>query len=194
MAMTLMTDQILQDLHTGNAEIRFKEYSENDWKGGTIDFSAASVIYTAKDTLEVNQEQPTVTELKLDQNDRTYSSTSEAGAFTFAGLIPSVAEAVFDNFMNKYANEEGTSPEFSVKLSATETMTGRGYETGVKKIEGTILLVSESRKSAIVLGKVELYGAFTGASADAGAGVNMAGTVVANPNGPDIIVLKAPAA
>lgn len=187
MAMTQMTEAILDDLHTGNAEIRIKEYAASDWEtNATIDFSSASVIFTAKDTLEINQEQPTVTELKLDQGDRTYSSTSEAGAFTIAGLIPSVAEAVFDNFMTKYSDAS-----YNVKISSSETLTGKGYETGVKKIEGTVLLVSESRKSAIVLGKVELYGAFTGASSDAGAGINMAGTVVANPNGPDVIVLKA---
>lgn len=187
MAMTTMTEAILDDLHTGNAEIRIKDYDAKDWEtNAVIDFSGASVIYTAKDTLEVNQEQPTVSELKLDQGDRTYSSTSEAGAFTIAGLIPSVAEAVFENFMTKYDGRDS----YNVKVSANETMAGKGYETGVKKIEGTVLLISESRKSAIVLGKVELYGAFTGASSDAGAGINMAGTVVANPNGPDIIVLK----
>lgn len=185
--MAALDKAILDDLHVGNAEIRMKDYSASDWnENATLDFSTADIIYTAKDTFEVNQATPSVSELKLDQNDTTYASIPEAGEFTIAGLIPSVAQAVFDKFANPA--EKGAS---SYTLSVgNESFTGKGYSSGVKKREVSLLVISQSRKSAIVFAKVDLYAAFTGASDSAGAGVQMAGTVVSNPTGPDYLVLK----
>lgn len=200
--MAKIDKEILNDIHIGNATILLKDYDADDWrtvssdgevtyKTNGLDFTNADAIVTAKGTLEINQGEPSITELKLDQNDETYASIAEKGDFTFGGLIPSVAEAVFDKFLNK--TTENGDAEYSVK-TGDETFTGKGYESSIKKIEVSVLIKSQSGNSVIVFSKVDLYGAFTGASTDAGAGVRMVGTVVANPNGPDLLVLKKPAA
>lgn len=185
--------KVLDKLMVGNAEIRIMDFDKTAWKeptedtGGaiTLDFSNADSIFTLKDSLSFDQDSPSITTIKIDQGDAEIASRAEKGDFTFEGRIPSIAAAVFDKFQ---------SPEGSATYTVTggdgTKYSGKGYSTDLKKLQQTVLIVSDDKKTAVVFACVDIYAAFAGISGDDPAGVLLSGAIKQNPYGADYLILS----
>lgn len=185
---------VLDKLMVGNAEIRMKDFELSDWWDSTkkepktsvsINFSDADSIFTLKDSLSFDQDSPSITTIKIDQGDAEIASRAEKGDFTFEGRIPSIAAEVFDKFQ---------SPEGSATYTVTggdgTTYSGTGYSTDLKKLQQTVLIVSDDKKTAVVFACVDIYAAFAGISGDDPAGVLLSGAIKQNPYGADYLILS----
>lgn len=64
-----LTKELLSPLHKGNAAIALKPVTGGVVEFATLDFSDADLIYSIKGTFQINQDEPEVSELKIDQGD-----------------------------------------------------------------------------------------------------------------------------
>lgn len=182
-------EKIFDKLMVGNAEIRMMDFDKTAWKttgAVTLDFSNADSIFTLKDSLSFDQDSPSITTIKIDQGDAEIASRAEKGELSFEGRIPSIAAAVFDKFQSP---AEG-SATYTVTGGDGTKYSGKGYSTDLKKLQQTILIVSDDKKTAVVFACVDIYAAFAGASGDDPAGVLLSGAIKQNPYGADYLILS----
>lgn len=187
MAATL-TKAMLDDLHKGCASIRLIAQT-NDIT--TADFSAADQIFTLKDTFSVNQGEPTVNEIKIDQGDKTILTDVDTAEFNMSGDIPSAAKELFDYF---YATNSGTAAvKVSVKVnsSAAADFEGYGYSTAPKITNATVLAESASGKTAVAFMNVQFVVNYVDDDQSNPQRVHFIGTILGNTgSGEDFYILK----
>lgn len=188
MAATL-TKAMLDDLHKGCASIRLIAQT-NDIT--TADFSAADQIFTLKDTFSVNQGEPTVNEIKIDQGDKTILTDVDTAEFNMSGDIPSAAKELFDYF---YATNSGTAAtKVSVKVNSSSAadFEGYGYSTAPKITNATVLAESASKKTAVAFMNVQFVVNYVDDDQSNPQRVHFIGTILGNTgDGEDFYVLKA---
>lgn len=155
---------MLADLHSGNAAVSILPY---DAANGTIfvagqgqtavDFSTADQLFTLKDSLQLTSDDPSTSDVKIDQFDQTIDTTFEDGGnWRVLGNVPSVAKAIFDYFF-----EAGQAISTAALNGQTvdgyhQTYKGASYINSKKSVEVAMLLESESRNTAIALAHVRL--------------------------------------
>lgn len=161
--MATLTKEMLADLHSGNAAISILTYDAangtifNPGEGqSAVDFSAADQLFTLKDTLNFTSDDPTSTDVKIDQFDKVIDSIFEDGGnWRVVGNVPTAATAVFDYFF-----ESGATINTAIKGQTIDgqyqTYTGKSYLNTKKTVEVVMLLESESRNTAIALAHVKL--------------------------------------
>lgn len=187
MAATL-TKAMLDDLHKGCASIRLIAQT-NDISAA--DFSAADQIFTLKDTFSVNQGEPTVNEIKIDQGDKTILTDVDTAEFNMSGDIPSAAKELFDYF---YATNSGTAAaKVTVKVNSSSTadFEGYGYSTAPKITNATVLAESASGKTAVVFMNVQFVVNYVDDDQSNPQRVHFIGTILGNTgSGEDFYILK----
>lgn len=141
---------MLDDLHRGVAAISLLQATKTTMELASIDFSAADQVFTIKDTFSINQEDPEVSEIKIDQGNATIDTDVEVGEFNISGNIPSTAQALFDFFYETAGDVTG------VKGTNGATYSGKGYFNTPKDIRCTVLIESASRKTAVVFANMKL--------------------------------------
>lgn len=166
---------MLEDLHRGCASIKLLAVPS----GGSVDFttlnfSSADEIYTLKDTFQITQDDPSSEEIKIDQNDETIDTDVTSGEMKLQGDIPSVAAPLL-----AYFYEEGQSSA-SVTAEVGGTYSGKGFFKTPKEVLATVLVVSASKKTAVVFGRVKLVASLTQDSTADPLCVRFAGTVLGN--------------
>lgn len=188
MAATL-TKAMLDDLHKGCASIRLISQT-NDISAA--DFSGADQIFTLKDTFSVNQGDPTVSEIKIDQGDKTILTDVESAEFNMSGDIPSAAKELFDYF---YATNSGTAAtKVSVKVNSSSAadFEGYGYSVSPKLTNATVLVESASKKTAVAFINVQFVVNYVDDDQSNPQRVHFIGTILGNTgDGEDFYVLKA---
>lgn len=146
-----LSSGMLEDLHRGMAHLSLLPYPTS---GGvtfsTLDFQGADEIYTIKDSFSLSYSDPSVTEIKIDQLDKTIDSIPETGEYTMAGNIPSVAVAVLDAF-GKKAKDITTA----VKGQEGTSYKGASFGNAIQDVNCTVLLESASLKTAIAFANVK---------------------------------------
>ena len=183
MAATL-TEAMKADLGKGHARLALIDYASTGVDFSTaIDFSTADQLWTVQDSLKVTSDDPTRTDLKLDQYKEVYDSDIEDGDYGIEGNVPFLNQPLFDMFFN--------DAKSGVSVTGTEgtSYTGSGYTTP-KDVEKTILIESESKKTAIVLAHVKLR--FNPPQIDDSSTswyTRFTGSVLTNPAGPKFVVL-----
>lgn len=166
---------MLEDLHRGCAAIKLLDVpagGEVNFK--TIDFSEADEIFTMKNTFQITQDDPSTEEIKIDQNDETIDTDVTAGEMRLKGDIPSVASALLAYFFN--AGQSAAS----VTAAAGETYTGAAFFKTPKEVIKSVLVVSESKKTAVVFARVKLTASLTQDNTSDPLCVRFAGTVLGN--------------
>lgn len=189
--MATLTHAMLNDLHRGNAHIFLLSASDGQVAFASKDFSAADEIYTVKDTFQITQDAPSVTELKIDQNDETIDTDTESGAMTLTGTIPSVNAALMEYFYKK-----ATTAVSGVKGSDGTTYSGIGIFKDPKEVIATVMVESASKKTAVAFARVKFVCAFGQSSTSDPLGLTFTGTVLGNLKDGvgDIAILKAASA
>lgn len=150
--MATLTHAMLDDLHIGNACLSIKAYTS----GGVDitaaqDFSAADKIYTLEGTFNLECDDPSSTDIKIDQHQEVIDvQMDKGGNWRMTGNIPSVAQALLEYFFTE-GQVTGT-----VTGGESTTYTGKGFLATPEIIEVTVLAESESKNTAILFPHVKM--------------------------------------
>lgn len=158
--MATLTHAMLDDLHIGNASLSLLDYSASgvDITSG-LDFSSADQIFTLEGTFNLECDDPSSTDIKIDQHQEVIDvQIDKGGNWRMTGNIPSIAEALLNKFYTEgSAISAGTSSAVKgVKGSDGAFYTGQGYMATPEAIELTILAESESKNTAILFPHVKM--------------------------------------
>lgn len=151
MAATL-TDEILNNLAIGNSSIKLVE--QTDTLTDTT-FNDADRIFTTEGTLSISQEEPTKTEIKIDQSDLAIDTSYTSGEFTITGTVPSSAIPLFDYFYNKSLTQPSVTGITAVD-GTTKYNVAAAYNLDNKRKKVTMLIESQSKTTAIVFMNVDM--------------------------------------
>ena len=157
-----LTHAMLDDLHIGNAALSLLPYSAAglDITAG-VDFSAADQIFTLEGTFNLTADDPTSSEIKIDQHQEVIDSKiTKNPNWQMTGNIPSQAAALFDYFFDAGATIAAGSlaSKTGVKGAGSNYTyyTGKGFLATPKEVEVTVLAESESRNTAILFPHVKM--------------------------------------
>ena len=148
--MAKLSKELLKPLHKGNAAIALKETENGVVEFSTLDFSDADLIYSIKGTFNISQDDPEISELKIDQGDAVIDSTTESGAITITASYPTIAEDAFAFFYKSAKSVTGVKG-----LTSAKTYAGKSFFNTPKQIECSLLAVSQDESTAIAFARVQ---------------------------------------
>lgn len=189
MAATL-TEAMLKDLMVGNAGIRIVE------QVGTLTdttFDDADQIFTTEGTLNIAQGDPTKTEIKIDQSDLAIDTSYTSGEFPITGTVPSSAIPLFDYFYNKSTIQPTLTSGITSVDGTTKYKQASGYNLDNKRKKVTMLVESQSKKTAVVFMNVDMVVSLNWGDVKTNPlGLNFNGTVLKNTTEgqSDFVILK----
>lgn len=189
MAATL-TEAILKDIEMGNASVRLVEQTDNITD---TTFDDADQIFTTEGTLQIQQAEATKTEFKIDQKDAAVAVNYESGEFTINGTVPSSAIPLFDYFYNKSSNQPALTTGITSVDGSAKYTEAYGYDLDAKRKKVTMLVESQSKKTAIIFTNVEMVTSLNwGEVKTTPIGLTFTGTVLAasGTGVPSFIILK----
>ncbi|WP_459187304.1 hypothetical protein ACGE0T_14340 [Parabacteroides sp. APC149_11_2_Y6] len=193
MAATL-TEAILNDLMMGVSSIRMVD--QTDSLTDTT-FDDADQIFTTEGSLNIAQGDPTKTEIKIDQSDLAIETAYTAGEFPITGTVPSSAIELFDYFFNKSKTQPTLTTGITSIDGTTKYKSASGYSLDNKRKRVTMLIESQSKKTAVVFMNVDMVVSINwGEVKTTPLGLNFSGTVLRNSTDgkSDFIILKAESA
>ena len=148
--MATLTKEMLSDLHKGNASISLLACPANGQVSfSTLDFSTADQIFTTKDSFTINDADPTITNIQIDQLNEIIDTDIEDGDYVINANIPSIATAVLDYFYNA-----GVTVASMLGQDGTTSYAGKGY-LARKEVFVSILVESASKNTAICFARVK---------------------------------------
>lgn len=155
-----LTHAMLDDLHIGNASLSLLPYNAAgvDITSG-LDFTGADQIFTLEGTFNLESDDPSSTDIKIDQHQEVIdTSIDKGGNWRMTGNIPSIAQELLDYFyVAGAAIEAGTlASKTGVKGAEGAYYTGKGFMATPETIEVTILAESESKNTAILFPHVKM--------------------------------------
>lgn len=151
---------MLDDLHIGNASLSLLAYTPAgvDITAG-MDFSAADQIFTLEGSFNLSADDPSSTEIRIDQHQEVIDQNIEKGGnWRMTGNIPSVAQELIEYFFTEGAaiSAGSAASKTGVKGSDGAYYTGKGFLSTPETIEVSILVESESKNTAILFPHVKL--------------------------------------
>ena len=189
MAATL-TKSILKDLMIGASSVRLVE--QTDILTDTT-FDDADEIFTTEGTLSIAQADPTTTEIRIDQSDTAIDTSYTAGEFPITGTVPSSAIPLFDYFFNKSTTQPTLTTGITSIDGTTKYKTAAGYNLDNKRKKVTMLIESQSKKTAVVFMNVDMIVSINWGDVKTNPlGLNFTGTVLCNNTSsqPTFVILK----
>lgn len=158
--MATLTHAMLEDLHIGNACLSLLPYAAGglDITAG-VDFSAADKIYTLEGTFNLECDDPSSSDIKIDQHQEVIDvQLDKGGNWRMTGNIPSVAVALLEYFFTEGATiAAGTlASQTGVKGGEGTYYTGKGFMASPEVIEVSVLAESESKNTAILFPHVKM--------------------------------------
>ena len=148
--MAKLTKELLKPLHKGNAAIALLPTENGVVSFSTLDFSAADLIYSIKGTFQITQDDPEVTELKIDQGDAVIDSTTESGAITITASYPTLAADAFAFFYKEAKEVSGVKG-----ITSEKTYSGKSFFNTPKQIECSLMALSQDESTAIAFARVQ---------------------------------------
>lgn len=155
-----LTHAMLEDLHIGNACLSLLPYPAGglDITAG-VDFSAADKIYTLEGTFNLECDDPSSSDIKIDQHQEVIDvQLDKGGNWRMTGNIPSVAVALLEYFFTEGATIAAGSlaSKTGVKGCEGTYYTGKGFLASPEIIEVSVLAESESKNTAILFPHVKM--------------------------------------
>ena len=150
--MATLTHAMLDDLHIGNACLSILPYNAAGVDiTSALNFSAADKIYTLEGTFNLECDDPSNTDIRIDQHQEVIDvQYDKGGNWRMTGNIPSVAEALLAYFFNE-GQTTGT-----ITGGEGDTYTGKGFMATPEVVEVTILAESETKNTAILFPRVKM--------------------------------------
>ena len=158
--MATLTHAMLDDLHIGNACLSLLAYSASgvDITSG-LDFSAADKIYTLEGTFNLETDDASSSDIRIDQHQEVIDvQIDKGGNWRMTGNIPSISTALLQYFFTEgSAISAGTAAnKTGVKGGEGTYYTGQGFMATPETIEVTVLAESESKNTAILFPHVKM--------------------------------------
>ena len=158
--MATLTHAMLDDLHIGNACLSLLAYPAGglDITAG-VDFSTADKIYTLEGTFNLECDDPSSSDIKIDQHQEVIDvQLDKGGNWRMTGNIPSVAVELLEYFFTEgQAIAAGTAAsKTGVKGGEGTYYTGKGFLASPEIIEVSVLAESESKNTAILFPHVKM--------------------------------------
>lgn len=158
--MATLTHAMLDDLHIGNACLSLLAYPAGglDITAG-VDFSAADKIYTLEGTFNLECDDPSSSDIKIDQHQEVIDvQLDKGGNWRMTGNIPSVAVELLEYFFTEGQTiAAGTAvSKTGVKGGEGTYYTGKGFLASPEIIEVSVLAESESKNTAILFPHVKM--------------------------------------
>lgn len=158
--MATLTHSMLDDLHIGNASLSLLAYNASgvDITSG-LDFSAADQIFTLEGTFNLECDDPSTTDIKIDQHQEVIDTKIEKGGnWRMTGNIPSVAQSLLGYFYDAGKDiAAGTASSVKGVTGAEgDFYTGKGFMATPNEVEVTVLVESESHNTAILFPHVKM--------------------------------------
>lgn len=145
---------LLATLFKGQSHFSLMPYDTvNGVTWADLSFSGADEFFTLKDSFQLSQADPTVSEIKIDQMDSVIDTTSEKGEWTFVGNIPAIAIAYCNIFFDKGAAV--TSSGMIVGQDGT-TYTAQAYFAEPKEVYATILIENQAINRGLAFARVKM--------------------------------------
>jgi hypothetical protein len=154
--MAKLTRELLNPLHKGNAAIALKPVTGGAVDFSTLDFSDADLLYSIKGTFSITQDDPEVSELKIDQGDAVIDTTTEAGAITITGSYPTIAEDAFAYFYKEGIAVTAMKGPSTGAGATSATYAGKSFFNTPKQIEASLLAQSQDESTAIAFARVQM--------------------------------------
>lgn len=150
--MATLTHAMLADLHVGNASIALLPYTATGLDiTSAVSFAAADKIYTLEGSFNLSADDPSGTDIRIDQHREVIDVNVEKGGnWQMTGNIPSTASALIAYFFDS-GQATGT-----VTGTESSTYTGTGYMATPNIIEVSVLVESESKNTAILFPHVKM--------------------------------------
>lgn len=178
MAEQKLSKEILKNLMLGVFSIRLAE--QTDVLTDTT-FDNSDEIYTTEGTLNVDQADPSVNELRIDQSDVPIDTSYTAGEYKITGTLPSSAKPVFDYFYEKSSEQPTLTNGITSADGTTKYKKAYGYEIQSKRKKATIMIENQAKDRAIVLMNVDLIASTKwGDVKTSPLGIGISGTVLSN--------------
>ena len=158
--MATLTHAMLDDLHIGNASLALLPYSPSgvDITSG-LDFTTADQIFTLEGTFNLECDDPSSTDIRIDQHQEVIDvQVDKGGNWRMTGNIPSVAKELLAYFYSSgmdIAAGTASSPKGVTGAEGT-FYTGKGFMATPEVIEVTVLAESESKNTAILFPHVKM--------------------------------------
>lgn len=155
-----LTHAMLDDLHIGNACLSLLPYPAGglDITAG-VDFSDADKIFTLEGTFNLESDDPSSSDIKIDQHQEVIDvQLDKGGNWRMTGNIPSVAVELLEYFFTEgQAIAAGTAAsKTGVKGGEGTYYTGKGFLASPEIIEVSVLAESESKNTAILFPHVKM--------------------------------------
>ena len=185
-----LTKSILKDLMVGVSSVRLAE--QTDILTDTT-FDDADEIFTTEGTLSIAQADPTTNEIRIDQSDIAIDTSYTAGEFPITGTVPSSAIPLFDYFFNKSTTQPTLTTGITSIDGTTKYKAATGYNLDNKRKKVTMLIESQSKKTAVVFMNVDMMVSINWGDVKTNPlGLNFTGTVLSsNTSGqPTFVILK----
>ena len=160
--MATLTHAMLDDLHIGNACLSLLPYNSagvDITDPSKTNFSAADQIYTLEGTFNLECDDPSSTDIKIDQHQEVIDvQIDKGGNWRMTGNIPSISVALLQYFFTEGAAiAAGTASSPTAVVGAEGTSyTGQGFMATPEVIEVTVLAESESKNTAILFPHVKM--------------------------------------
>jgi hypothetical protein len=186
--MATLTRELLKPLHKGNAAIALLPTETGAISFASLDFSAADLIYSIKGTFQITQDDPEVSELKIDQGDSVIDSTTESGAITITASYPTIAEEAFEYFYKAGKAVTGVKG-----ITTGKTYNGKSFFNTPKQIECSLMALSQDESTAIAFARVQFTVVMRQDNEDQPFYLSVTGKVLTNlkEGEGDFVVLKA---
>ena len=155
-----LTHAMLEDLHIGNACLSLLPYPAGglDIPAG-VDFSDADKIFALEGTFNLESDDPSSSDIKIDQHQEVIDvQLDKGGNWRMTGNIPSVAVELLEYFFTEgQAIAAGTAAsKTGVKGGEGTYYTGKGFLASPEIIEVSVLAESESKNTAILFPHVKM--------------------------------------
>lgn len=126
----------------------------------TLDITPDLELPVEVDSLKATMEDPTVNHYKVMGLTGDWATTSELGDFSVEFVVPSKAKDILDAMFGSYAASDLTKLTLKTgdaDLDATTGFTGTALEFKKFKIQGTIIIVDETKANLMVITNIALY-------------------------------------
>ena len=145
---------LLATLFKGQSHWSLMPYdSTNGVSWADLSFNGADEFFTLKDSFQLSINDPTTTEIKIDQMDATIDTSTEDGEWTFTGNIPVLAVAYCDIFFDKGATV--TSSNKILGQDGTQ-YTAQAYFATPKEVYVTMMIENQAGTEGIAFARAKI--------------------------------------
>lgn len=157
--MAMKKIEELKDIFVGPKTLLYAK-AIADLSKATLDITPDLELPVEVDSLKATMEDPTVNHYKVMGLAGDWATTSELGDFSVEFVVPSKAKDLLASMFGSDAVGELTKLTLKTgdtDLDATTGFTGTALELKKFKIQGTIIIVDETKTNLMVITNIALY-------------------------------------